>query len=265
METMMNLSLNRNNGFKFLILLVFGFIYANSINAQSNSEYSIGVSIAPASSISLISGKGWNEYLDSSNSNQVFKTNLHIHAWFNKSISKEMDLQVGLGYANIGFQRAQKSLRFKDYTYPGIATGMVEDFSNTEKQLDYYYQFQYLQIPMLLNMQVGRSKDFKYRYSFSTGLTLNTLIKHKLIAETISGYYIDGNERFVLDSTGFNARRFSLQVQLGMKADFKIDKKTRGFVQPLLAFYPISISSGDRKINPFLLIINFGINYSFLE
>jgi hypothetical protein len=244
-------------------LLVFGFIYANSINAQSNSEYSIGVSIA--SSISLISGKGWNEYLDSSNSNQVFKTNLHIHAWFNKSISKEMDLQVGLGYANIGFQRAQKSLRFKDYTYPGIATGMVEDFSNTEKQLDYYYQFQYLQIPMLLNMQVGRSKDFKYRYSFSTGLTLNTLIKHKLIAETISGYYIDGNERFVLDSTGFNARRFSLQVQLGMKADFKIDKKTRGFVQPLLAFYPISISSGDRKINPLLLIINFGINYSFLE
>jgi hypothetical protein len=118
---------------------------------------------------------------------------------------------------------------------------------------------------MLLNMQVGRSKDFKYRYSFSTGLTLNTLIKHKLIAETISGYYIDGNERFVLDSTGFNARRFSLQVQLGMKADFKIDKKTRGFVQPLLAFYPISISSGDRKINPLLLIINFGINYSFLE
>jgi len=265
METMMNLSLNRNNGFKFLSLLVFCLIATFKLNAQSNSEYSFGVSIAPTASVSIISGKSWTDYVDSSNSNQIIKTNFQIHAWVNKALGKELDLQVGLGYANIGFQRAQKSLRFKDYTYPGIATGIVEDFSNTEKRLDYKYQFQYLQIPILLNMQVGRSRDFKYRYSFSTGLTLNTLIKHKLVAETISGYYIDGSEKFVLESTGFNPRQFSLQVQLGMKADFKIDKKTRGFVQPLLVFYPISISSGERKINPFLLMVNLGINYSFLE
>ncbi len=265
METMMNLSLNQNKGFKFLTLFVIGFCCAFSLNAQSNSEYSFGLSIAPSASLSIVSGNSWNDYLDSSNSNQILKTNFQIHAWVNKSLGKELDFQVGLGYANIGLKRAQKNLRFKDYTYPGIATGIVEDFSNTEKQLDYYYQFQYLQIPLMLNMQVGRSKDFKYRYSFSTGLTLNTLMKHKLVAETISGYYIDGKEKFVLDSTGFNARRFSIQVQLGMKGDFKIDKKTRGFVQPLLVFYPISISSGDRKINPFLLMVNVGFNYSFLE
>lgn len=260
----MNLNLRMSNIRKFILFIILGMALVNS-NGQSNSNYTIGFSIGPNASLSLISGKAWGSYLDSSNSNQKLRTNLQFHAWWNKMIGKEGELQIGLGYADIGFKRTQENLKFKDVTFPGISSGMIEDLSSTQKQIDYYYKFQYLQIPVIWNMQIGRSSNFKYRYSFSSGITINTLLKHKLKAETITGYSIDGNTVFKLDSSGFNARKFSIQLQLGMKTEFKIDKKTQGFIQPMLVFYPISISSGDNSINPFILLVNVGLNYSFFE
>ena len=265
METMMNLSLNQNRKIEFYLFVFFSWLTSSNLFAQSNSEYSFGISLTPSTSYSIINGDTWSKYLDSSQSNQVLKNSMQIHAWVNKAMGKELELQIGVGYANIGFRRNQENLKFKAITYPGIATGMVEDLSGSEKQINYFYQFRYLQIPFLMNLQVARSKDFKYRYSFSGGLTLNALLQHRIIAETLKGYYIDGQTKFTLDSTGFNARPISMQLNLGMKADFKIDKKTKGFIQPMLAFYPISISSGDRKVNPFMFLLSFGINYSFLE
>ncbi|MFY8021799.1 MAG: hypothetical protein ACOVP1_11395 [Bacteroidia bacterium] len=262
---MMSLNLNQNNRIRLIIGLLLISLIPVQLSAQSNSEYSFGISLTPSSSYALINGGSWTNYLDSSNSNQVLKNSLQVHAWVNKAIGKEMEFQIGLGYANIGFRRNQENLKFKAYTYPGIATGMVEDLSGSEKQINYFYQFRYLQIPVLMNLQLARSKDFKYRYSFTGGLTLNALLQHRIIAETIKGYYIDGQTKFTLDSTGFQARPLSLQLNLGMKADFKIDKKTKGFVQPMLAFYPISISSAERTINPFMFLLSFGINYSFLD
>lgn len=248
-------------------LIVLGIVVTGLLNiskAQSASDYTYGISFGPHINGAIIKGTSWDSYLDSSNSSQAIKFGAQANLWFFKSLGKESDLQVGLGFADYGFDRVQKNLAFKALTYPGIGTGMVEDLSNSEKQINYHYKFQYLQLPVLWNAQLYRAPNFKYRVYFTGGLALNVLLRHRLVAETITGYSIEGNTKFVLDSSGFKGSPVALQLNGGLKMEYKMENG-RFFFQPLFNFFPLSISSGDRKTYPLGLIVHIGFETSLSE
>lgn len=249
-------------------LILFGILFLSlaslSSVAQSSADLTYGASFGPQMNASIINGNSWNNYLDTSNSTQSVRIGIQANLWVNKMLSKEANLQVGIGYADYGFNRVQENLAFKAKTYPGIGTGMIEDLSNSEKQLTYQYRFQYVQVPVLWNAQLYRSPNFKYRLYFSGGLALNVLLRHRLVAETISGYSIDGNTRFVLDSSGFKASPIALQLNTGVKMEYRLEKG-KFFVQPLIQFFPLSVSSGDRKVYPLGLIVHVGFEASLSD
>ncbi len=259
MTTMMNLNLSQIRTltlFAGLICLGFG------AKAQSKSQLSYGISIHGAGAWAITNGTDYNNYVDTVKSSTTAHLNKGLHIWLNYSLGKKNDLQIGLGYVQTGFSRKQEDLNFSNYTFPGIGTGRIEDLSNTPKGITYNYRFNYLQVPIILNTYLGRSRDFKWVSNFSAGITPQFLLKHQLQANCIPGYSIEGESKFKLDSSGFTGNFFALSVQVGMNIEYKANKNKVYFFQPLIGFNPLSISKSPNTATPIFVGLNLGMKFS---
>ncbi len=230
--------------------------------AQSKVILTGGFSIAPTVESAMNNGDAYTIYRDSVKSTEGVRLTLGFHAWINYSIKKNLDVQAGIGYLEAGFSRKQKSLSLNQPTFPGIGSGKILDATNTQRDITYNYRFQYLQLPVMLNTYVNRSGDFKWVFNFSAGLVANILLKHQIQANLNPGFTIDSKNSFNIDSTGFNARLFAMNLLIGSKIEYKADKNKIYFIQPLLGYYPISVSGGDISSNPWYFTINAGIMYN---
>jgi len=260
MTNKMNWNLNKN---KCLSISFAFFLVVLKVNGQSKQDFELGLSVAPAVNFCQLKGTEWESYTNSSKSSVSNHMGLQAHAWIKKSIGKNSDVQIGLGYANLGFERIQQNLQLSDKTYPGIGSGVIPDVSSMEKKITYTYHFRNFQIPIIWNSLVGHSKDFRIKFYASAGAVLNTLLSHSLVAETAQGYLIDSQSKFQLDSSGFNPNRISLAFQLGLKGVYKLDKNKSLFVQPLIGYFPFSITSSSTSVNPILLQVNIGLMLPF--
>jgi hypothetical protein len=256
----MNWNLNKIKG----VFLSFAFLlFLFKVNGQSKQNFELGLSVAPAVNFCQVKGTEWESYINSSKSSVSNYISLQVHAWIKKSIGKNSNVQIGLGYADLGFERLQQNLQLSDRTYPGIGSGVIPDVSSMEKKITYTYHFRNLQLPIIWNGLVGHSKDFRIKFYASAGAVLNTLLSHSLVAETAQGYLIDSQSKFQLDSSGFNPNRINLAFQVGLKGVYKLDKNKSLFVQPLIGYFPFSITSSSTSVNPILLQVNVGLMLPF--
>ena len=260
MTTKMNWNLKKNS------IVLYCFIQSLlciEIKAQSKQDFEMGFSLAPAINSNQVSGNDWEAYLKSAKSEMQNHYTIQAHAWVKKSIGKKSDVQLGLGYADLAFERLQSDLKYADPTYKGIGTGVIPDKSSADKRITYTYHFRNLQVPVIWNALIGHTKDYRYKFYSSAGLIFNVLMSHALEAETAQGYLIDSQSKFQLDSSGFTPNRLSLNLQIGLKCVYKLDKEKSIFIQPLLAYFPFSITSENTTVNPLLFQVNAGIMIPF--
>lgn len=253
---------------KKTITLIVWITCCMAAYAQTKSKWNIAASINPTFSYSIntsssnqpVQGSNltYQQYNDSVRSHESYRFNFGFTAWFNYSLNQKWDLQAGLGYSDIGFQRQQRDIKFKDRLYPGIGNGTLMEFSNNVKNIDYNYHYQYLHIPVLFNHRMGKSHDYKFIFSYSLGATLDVLLKHRMTA-SLDNFYVDNENHFSFDSTGYGARPIALSLTAGARVDYKIDKKLTLMVQPLIGIYPVSVAPGPINVYPFYFMINTGL------
>jgi hypothetical protein len=241
--------------------------------AQGRSKLTWSASVNPSitfpanfsSSKEKVSGNEYQtheQYADSVRTFETFKLSLGATVWMNYLINQKWTLQTGIGFNETGFTRQQKNIKVLDRVFPGVGTGMVLDQSNVERSIDYRFRYQYITLPVLFNYYGKRSGDFKWTYYFSTGIGFNYLLKHEIKA-VLNDFVIDGENTFHLDSTGYEGTRFAVNLFVGARIEYKVDKTISVFGQPLITAYPLSISKTPMSVHPIGLTMNCGIVYLF--
>ena len=230
--------------------------------AQSKSKYSYGGSLNLGLGSAVITNDAYQQYMDTvlSRTNAVMVKG--VHAWFTYSLSQKTDLHLGLGYQEAAYGRRQENLNFQNYTYPGIGTGSIEDLSNLEKGIQDIYRYSYLQVPAQLSLNFARSGDFQWTYSFVPGGALNVLLNQSMIANLDDGFSIDGENRFVMDSTGFKARPLTFNLSAGVRFQNRNEAGEIYFIQPNVILFPMSVSSKELTAIPFSINVQFGMLFN---
>ena len=262
---------------KSYVILLMAVVSSGQLLAQSKTKLSIGASITPtitgslntSSSDAIVSttGQTYTKYNDSISTKETYRVSYGASVWVIYALTKNIDLQTGLTYLDVGFQRQLTNLKYLDRTYPGIGTGeysgIVIDKSNVKKSIDLNYRYQYLQIPVLANFNLKRTRDLKFDFSMNAGIGLNFLLNHELQAKMVDSYKIEGESEYNFDSTGYSARKFALNVMVGGTMKYKYEKNIYVFAQPILGFYPLSVAGGDISSYPYYFSLNLGVIYSF--
>ena len=261
---------------KPFVVLLLSVLCSNHLLAQSKTKLSIGASISPtttgslntSSSDAIVSNTGqtYTKYNDSISNKETYRVSYGASVWILYAISKNIDLQTGLTYLDVGFQRQLSNLKYLDRTYPGIGTGeysgIVIDKSNVKKSIDLNYRYQYLQIPILANFDLKHTRDFKFEFDMNAGIGLNFLLNHELQAKMVDSYKIEGKGEYNFDSTGYSPRKFALNVMVGGTMKYKYEKNIYLFAQPIIGFYPLSVSAGEISSYPYYFSLNLGLIYS---
>ena len=270
---MKNWNLKKTKSFVALLMTV---VCGSQLLAQSKTKLSIGASITPTITGSLNtstsdvivsnSGQTYAKYNDSISNKETYRVSFGASVWVLYALTKNIDLQTGLTYLDVGFQRQLTNLKYQDATYPGIGTGfangIIVDQSNTKKSIDLNYRYQYLQIPILANFDLKRTRDLKFDFSMNAGIGLNFLLNHELQAKMVDSYKIEGKSEYNFDSTGYSARKFALNILVGGTMKYKYEKNIYLFAQPILGFYPLSVAGGDISSYPYYFSLNLGVIYS---
>jgi len=256
---------------QLLILgIFFEILISNCLAQKTASKYSWGFGINPTLTYAINKSNSMDaaretpfislkDYTDSLNKFETWRSSMGATAWINYVMNRIWDVQVGLAYADLGYQRKQEGLLFKQTTYPGLGSGKIEDLSNPAKDINYNYRFHYLQIPILFHYKYKKSGDFKFTYSFSGGVSTNILLKHQMTANLLNGFYIEGEKKFNFDSTGFKASPVTFNILLGGRIEYKLDKTSQLSVIPQIGFFPLGVTSGSINSNP--IFFSLGLAY----
>lgn len=241
--------------------------------AQSRARLSYSASLNPSitfpinisSSSQPVSGNPYQtheQYADSVRTFETYKLSLGATVWVNYLLGQKWSLQAGLGYNETGFTREQTNIKFRDKLFPGIGDGMLIENSNSTKSINYSFRYQYLTVPVLFNYYAKRSRDFKWTYYFTTGVGFNFLLKHEIKA-TMKNFVVDGESTIHLDSTGYEGRAFAMNIYVGGRIEYKVDKNLSVFGQPMITAYPLSVSKTPMQVYPIGLMVNCGVVYVF--
>lgn len=268
----MNWNLKRNSIFMLLVL-----VYTSS-NAQKNTisklnfYATIGTvfngSMNSSTSNNIANGsQTFSKYQDSIGGSETWRLTYSPQIGIIYQLSKNVDLQCGLGYMVLGHQRQLNNLQFQSNTFPGIGSGLgngiIIDKTNVERNIDLNYRYQYLQIPVLFNYHLNiRNLSQKVKISLSGGLGLNLLLKHDINAVLSSGFKIDEKSSFSLDSTGYKANVLNANVMLGTMVDYNYTKQIKLIFQPMIGYFPLSVTNGDIAARPWFVSLNLGMIYT---
>ncbi len=256
-------------------LLILSLFLCSLLYSQSRTKTKLtyGFSLNPTLTYSINSSTSTNlysgnklqtieEFVDSVSDYETYKLSLGATVWANYMLGQKWTIQVGLGYSEVGFVREQMGIKYKDNLFPGIGTnGRVEDNTNIVKNAYYHFKYQYLTVPVLFNYYAKRSDNFKWAYYLSGGVGMNVLLKHQMKAK-LDNFYVDGENVFKLDSTGYEGAPFTVNLFVGGRFEYKIDKQLSAFVQPMLTIFPMSVSKTEVKVHPVGVQLNIGVAYS---
>ncbi|MFZ4799508.1 MAG: hypothetical protein ACOYMA_18570 [Bacteroidia bacterium] len=270
--TQTNWNLKKSN-----ILLLIIFVYSNCF-AQKNTisklnfYATIGTvfngSINTSTSNNIASGtQTYSVYQDSIAGKETWRLNFSPQIGIIYQMNKNIDLQCGLAYLVLGHQRQLNNLQFESKTFPGIGTGLgngvIIDKTNVERNINLNYRYHYLNVPILLNYHLNfRALSPKVKVSLSVGVGLNVLLKHDINAVLSSGFKIDEKSSFSIDSTGYSSKVFTTNIMLGTLVDYNYSKKVKFVFQPMLGFFPLSVSNKDLEARPWFVNLNLGLIYT---
>lgn len=231
--------------------------FSASLNPVITMAYNTTSSNKPASSNT---SQTLTQYQDSIRSFETYKLSAGATVWVNYLINAKWGIQTGIGYSEVGFSRQQNDIQFNDKLFPGIGSGKVIDISLSERSANYRLRYQYISVPVLFNYYAKRSGDFKWTYYFTGGLGLNVLVNHEMKA-LLDQFVIDGEDEFHIDSTGYEGSAFALNLFVGGRIDYKVDKSITVFAQPMVTAFPLSVSKSDIQSYPIGLQVNLGVAY----
>lgn len=270
--TRTNWNLKKSN-----ILLLIIFVYSNCF-AQKNTISKLNFyatvgtvfngSINSSTSNKIANGaQTYSVYQDSIADKETWRLNFSPQIGIIYQMNKNMDLQCGLSYLVLGHQRQLNNLQFEAKTFPGIGTGLgngvIIDKTNIERNINLNYRYHYLQIPILLNYHLNlRTLSQNFKIALSAGVGLNVLLKHDINAVLSTGFKIDEKSSFSIDSTGYSASVFTANLMLGTLVDYNYSKQIKFVFQPMLGFYPLSVSNKDLEARPWFVNLNLGIIYT---
>jgi hypothetical protein len=255
---------------KKLLPILFTACISLSAIAQTRSRVSFGLSVNPFYTWSIHSSESeekiagtttsYKTYSDSVSKIQSSYLSFGATGWVNYFLNQDWSLQIGVGYADIGFMRLQDNIQYLDKLYPGIGTGKVIEKSTSQKSIEYQYRFRYLQIPLLANYTFKAGRNFNTTYSLTGGLLCNVLLNHRLKANLVN-WVMDGERTFYFDSTGYAARPMNMQLMLGARTDIRIDKQWVFMIQPFFSLSLFSVTSAPLFVTPYQLGANIGLVY----
>lgn len=257
---------------KRLLLFFILLFQILSSRAQSFTRFSISGSvhgsvtgcINTSSSNEILSGnQTYAAYVDSTGAFESPRLTIGAAVWAHKFITKRWGIQAGIAYEDVGFDRKQSDIKYLDPLYPGMGKGKLLELSSGsgEKSVTYSYRYQYLQLPILVHYEVFSSKDFYYKISLTGGMGFNFLLQHQMTAK-LDQFVVDGKDRFQFDSTGYNARFFTMNFMMGARGEYRLDKKTIVYAMPIIGLYPFSASSNALKSYPYYMQVILGVQYA---
>ncbi len=268
----MNWNLKKSSIF-ILLLLTYSNCFAQKNTISRINFYATIGSVFNGSINSSTSDKLANEtqtyskYQDSIASSETWRLTFSPQIGIIYKLSKDVDFQFGLGYIVLGHQRTLANLKYKDLTFPGIGSGLgngkIIDNTNGERSINLNYRYHYLQVPLILNYHLNfRSLTPKVKIALSGGIGLNVLLKHDINAVLSTGFKIDEKSSFSLDSTGYSASIFTPNLMLGTMVDYNYSKQIKFVLQPMLGYYPLSVTNEDLAAKPWFVNFNFGVIYT---
>ncbi len=268
----MNWNLKKSSIF-ILLLLTYSNCFAQKNTISRINFYATIGSVFNGSINSSTSDKLANEtqtyskYQDSIASSETWRLTFSPQIGIIYKLSKDVDFQFGLGYIVLGHQRTLANLKYKDLTFPGIGSGLgngkIIDNTNGERSINLNYRYHYLQVPLILNYHLNfRSLTPKVKIALSGGIGLNVLLKHDINAVLSTGFKIDEKSSFSLDSTGYSASIFTPNLMLGTMVDYNYSKQIKFVLQPMLGYYPLSVTNKDLAAKPWFVNFNFGVIYT---
>ena len=268
----MNWNLKKSSIF-ILLLLTYSNCFAQKNTISRINFYATIGSVFNGSINSSTSDKLANEtqtyskYQDSIASSETWRLTFSPQIGIIYKLSKDVDFQFGLGYIVLGHQRTLANLKYKDVTFPGIGSGLgngkIIDNTNGERSINLNYRYHYLQVPLILNYHLNfRSLTPKVKIALSGGIGLNVLLKHDINAVLSTGFKIDEKSSFSLDSTGYSASIFTPNLMLGTMVDYNYSKQIKFVLQPMLGYYPLSVTNKDLAAKPWFVNFNFGVIYT---
>jgi len=268
---MMNLNLKKIST-AILVLFTLKVVNAQKIKSSSIDFYAtIGAvfngSLNSSSSTEMANGsQTFKQYQDSTSNKETWRLNFSPQIGIIYKLNRDFDLQFGLGYLVLGHQRQLNNLKYKDYTFPGVgstAGGQIIENTNVERDIKLNYRYHYLQVPLLFNYHLNsKSIGQKFKVSLSGGVGLNIVIKHDINAVLNSGFKIEDKSSFSIDSTGFKANTFATNIMLGTRIDYDFKRQYKLTCQPMLGYFPLSVSSNQLEARPWYINISFGVIYS---
>ena len=261
----MNWNLKKTNIF-ILILLTYSHCFAQKNTISRINFYATIGSVFNGSINSSTSDK-LAKYQDSIASSETWRLTFSPQIGIIYKLSRDLDFQFGLGYIVLGHQRTLANLKYKDVTFPGIGSGLgngkIIDNTNGERSINLNYRYHYLQVPLILNYHLNfRSLTPKVKIALSGGIGLNVLLKHDINAVLSTGFKIDEKSSFSLDSTGYSASVFTPNLMLGTMVDYNYSKQIKFVLQPMLGYYPLSVTNKDLAAKPWFVNFNFGVIYT---
>lgn len=268
----MNWNLKKSSIF-ILLLLTYSNCFAQKNTISRINFYATIGSVFNGSINSSTSDKLANEtqtyskYQDSIASSETWRLTFSPQIGIIYKLSRDVDFQFGLGYIVLGHQRTLANLKYKDLTFPGIGSGLgngkIIDNTNGERSINLNYRYHYLQVPLILNYHLNfRSLTPKVKIALSGGIGLNVLLKHDINAVLSTGFKIDEKSSFSLDSTGYSASIFTPNLMLGTMVDYNYSKQIKFVLQPMLGYYPLSVTNEDLAAKPWFVNFNFGVIYT---
>jgi hypothetical protein len=243
-----------------------------TVTAQSFKDLTFGVSLNPTLTYGINRSSSnerlrnnpnltYKQYADSVREFETYKISVGLTGWVYYPLNVKWNIQAGLGYSEVGFTRRQENIKIGDKLFPGIGTGVLLESSNTTKNIDYAFRYQYLSIPVLFNYYGKRSRDFSWSYYLTGGAAINMLVKSQVRAK-LDNFYVEGKNIYSLDSTGYEGRRVAVNLFVGGKAEYRVDHQFSLFVQPLVTFFPLSVSKTVMKSNPIGVQVNCGVTFN---
>lgn len=263
-----NLKMNKIN---LSILIVLFFI--NSVYAQKKIKWSLSFDIGASytgsqiqSDVSAIMPAYTNTYThfaDSINSKYITRRTYACNFLVNYNFNKNTNFHVGIGYLELGFNAPLRNLKYADMIYPGVGTGQVFDLTNSTRNIDLNYRFQYLSMPIQISRNIYTSKDFNWDVDVYTGMNLLLLMKHSMQANLLDNYQIDGQSAFNIDSTGYHARIWNINVMAGCRVLYKYNSNYRFYVAPQFTYSPLSLTDNEIHVKSYQAGILIGVQHVF--
>jgi hypothetical protein len=230
---------------KALLVLVV-VLCALAATAQSQYKYKyIGASFQPQYAVRLI--KTGANTIDTLSSTEKNRAGYSVGIQYHKQMGKNLLLQIGVQYTNVGYTRVINNLTYKTVLHPSLPPLDQTIATVPEPTAEMNYVFDYIDIPVMLNRRVYLFPIPNKRWEFyvSYGASVNFLIQDR-IAVRLKGFTINNDRSFNLNKTYLTTNIFNITGHFGFRANYQYSNKLGFITQPLLNIAGLNSSRGQR-------------------